>query len=164
MRHAEILKQGQKAFFAEPPDYKKAEACFEKVTSLAPNWVEGYHCLASALEGLGEKARAVQAYKKAIECNCNDPRPRIALGRLLTSMAHLKEAIIELQLGLALKPHYCEADARLFLAEAFEKAKHLSKAIEQWKIVEKMEPFYPSQDKPMQEAQRKLRRYAKYQE
>lgn len=164
LRHAEVFKEGQKAFFSEPPDYAKAKDCFDQVASLAPNWAEGHHYLASALERLGEKGMAAKAYKKAIECDCKDPRPRIALGHLLASMGQLKGAIDELQLGLTLKPHYGEADARLLLAEAFEKSKELSKAVDQWKIVEQMEPFYPSHDKPMREAQRKLRDYAKHQQ
>jgi tetratricopeptide (TPR) repeat protein len=153
---SEMLKEGQKAFFSEPPDISKAKDCFRRATELAPDLAEGYHWLASALEALKDHGQAARAYREAIRRDGKDPRSKIALGRLLTSMGHLKEAIIELQEGVALKPHYGEADARIFLAEAYEKAKRLPAAIEQRKIVETMEPSYPSYDLPMQEARRKL--------
>lgn len=63
---------------------------------------------------------------------------------------------------MELKPHYGEPDARLFLAEAFEKANDLSKAVEQWRIVESMEASYPSYEAPRQEAKNKLQRYAQH--
>jgi Tfp pilus assembly protein PilF len=160
MTPADMLKKGQAAFFAKPPDYQQAKVCFERVTLSAPKWVEGYHWLASACEKMADHDQATKAYKQAIQCDPKDSRPRIAMGRLLTSTGHLKEAIIELQKGIELKPHYCEADARLFLAAAYEKANDLSKAKEQWKIVEEMEPSYPSYEKPMREARKKLREHA----
>jgi tetratricopeptide (TPR) repeat protein len=156
MNQSQMLKEGEKAFFADPPDFLKAKDCFQKVTESAPDWVEGYHWLATAWEGLEDYQQAVKAYTEAIRCDAKDPRPRVALGRLLTVMGHVDEAIIELQHGVALKPHYGEPDSRLFLAEAYEKANRLSEAIEEWKIVERMEPSYPSYDLPMQEARRKL--------
>lgn len=160
MSRTEKLKDGQKLFFAEPPDLAKAKESFQSVTELAPNWVEGYHWLASTLERLGENASAVKAYREAIRCDNNDSRPKIGLGRLLTFLGNYREAVAELQRGLTLKPHYGEADARLFLAEAFEKEREILKAIEQWKIVRDMEPMYPSYDHPQQEAERKLREHA----
>jgi predicted Zn-dependent protease len=114
------------------------------------------------LEGLADGPQATKAYRKAIQCDPKDPRPRIALGRLLASMGHVKEAIAELQRGVELKPHYGEPDARLFLAEAYEKAKALPKAKEQWGIVGSMEPSYPSYEEPMKEARRKLQQYGKH--
>ena len=160
MTLADTLKAGQGAFFAKPPDYQKAKDCFERVTFSAPKWVEGHHWLAAAWESLADPDQATKAYRQAIQCDPKDSRPKIALGRLLTNMGRLKEGIIELQKGIELKPHYGEADTRLFLAEAFEKAKNLSKAKEQLEIVARMKPSYPSYDKPMREAQKKLQEHA----
>jgi tetratricopeptide (TPR) repeat protein len=162
MNPTDILREGQNALFAQPPKLEKAKDLFHRVTLLAPNWVEGYQWLASAWEGLGDYQEAAKAYKEAIRCDAKDPRPKISLGRLLTSMGQLNEAITELQQGLALKPHYGEPDARLFLAEAYEKAHDLIKATEQWEIIEKMDPSYPSNDEPMREARRKLQIYVKH--
>ena len=136
-----------------------AKDCFNKVTELAPNWIEGYHWLASALEKLDCPNDAVAAYRKAIHCDPKDPRPKIALGILLTNLGHMKEAIVELERGVELKPHYAEADARLFLADAYEKAKQIENAMAQWRIVENMDPCYPSYDKPMNDARQRLSKH-----
>ncbi len=160
MTPSDILKEGQAAFFAEPPDNQKAKDCFERVTLAAPNWVEGYHWLASAWESLECHDHATKTYRQAIQCDPKDPRPRIALGRLLIAVGCPREAIVELQQGIELRPHYGEADARLFLAEAYEKTNDFPKAKEQWKLIEKMVPFYPSDDDPMKEARRKLQEHS----
>jgi tetratricopeptide (TPR) repeat protein len=159
MKPTDILKRGQELFFAKPPDFQKAKDFFQQVTVSAPGWVEGHHWLASACENLKDHSQAIKSYRQAIQCDPNDPRPRIALGRLLTFERHLKEAIAELRKGIELKPHYGEVDARLFLAEAYEKANDIPKAREQWKIVSEAAPSYPSYDKPMREALEKLKEY-----
>lgn len=156
---SKILKQGQTFFFAKSPNYVMAKDCFKKVTELAPSWIEGYHWLATALEELDCPDDAVVAYRKAIQCDPKDPRPKIALGVLLSNLGRTKEAIVELERGVELKPHYAEADARLFLADAYEKAKQIEKAKAQWRIVEGMDPCYPSDDKPMIEARQRLSKY-----
>jgi hypothetical protein len=55
-----------------------------------------------------------------------------------------------------LNPHYAEADARLFLAEAYEKAGDILHAKEQWTLVSGMKGSYPSYDQPMAVARKKL--------
>lgn len=152
----QVLKQGQDAFFAEPPDFASAAKCFERVTDLAPKWVEGHHWLASSLEQRGLHAKAIKSYRKAIDCDPKDPRVRIALGRLLSELGHQEQAIVELEYGVALKPHYAEADARLFLAEAYEKAGDVRSAKQQWALVADMKGSYPSYDEPMKEARKRL--------
>jgi tetratricopeptide (TPR) repeat protein len=156
MKPTDKLKEGQAAFFANPPDFQKARDCFARVVLCAPEWVEGHHWFALACENGADHNQAVKSFRRAIQCDPKDPRPRIALGRLLQRMGHLKEAIAELKKGIALKPHYAEADARLFLAEAYEKAHDIAKARNQWKVVAEMESSYPSYDEPMREARKKL--------
>jgi tetratricopeptide (TPR) repeat protein len=152
----QLLKQGQDAYFAEPPDSALALKCFQRVTELAPTWVEGHHWLASCQEQLALHAEAIKSYRKAIECDPKDPRARIALGRLLSALGHQEQAIVELKDGIALKPHYGEADARLFLAEAYERAGDIRSAKQQWTVVADMDGSYPSYDEPMNEAREKL--------
>ncbi len=53
---------------------------------------------------------------------------------------------------LALKPHYAEADARLFPAEALELSGSVEKAVAQWQVVLGMKPSFPSYHLPMGEA------------
>jgi tetratricopeptide (TPR) repeat protein len=132
---SDMLKKGQASLFAEPADLEKAKDWFQQVTSSAPDWVEGHIWLASASEELKDHDQAIKSYQRAIQCDPKDPRPRISLGRLLTQEGQLREAIAELQKGIELKPHYAEADARLMLAEAYEKANEIPRALEQWKIV-----------------------------
>ena len=99
---------------------------------------------------------ASEAYRQAIQLLAGDPRPLIALGRLQLGRGQYSEAIESLEAGLALKPHYAEADARLFLAEAFEQSGNVEHAIAQWRVVAQMQPFYPSHEHPMEDAKKKL--------
>ena len=151
-----ILRSGQDKFFADPPDYEAARCEFVRVTQLRPEWVEGHHWLASSLEALDQIGEAESAYRAAIKCDRKDARPWIALGRLLLNVGRFADAIAELEHGVSLKPHYAEADARLFLAEAYLGAGDLSKARAEWHTISKMEGFYPSYDEPMDEARRRL--------
>lgn len=66
------------------------------------------------------------------------------------------EAVKALQRGVDLKPHYGEADARLFLGEALLASGDRSRAREQFERVVRMEPSYPSHNRPMEAARRKL--------
>jgi tetratricopeptide (TPR) repeat protein len=70
-----------------------------------------------------------------------------------------KEAVQHYRDGLALNPHYCEADARVMLANALKKIGKLDEAVIEWEAVVKMEPMYPSYEKPMQDAKRELERH-----
>lgn len=151
-----ILRQGQEAYFAEPPNFEAARDSFLKVTGMKPDWVEGHHWLASVYEALEKIPEAECSYLAAIVCDPNDSRPQIALGRLLLNDGRIDRAIVELERGVQLKPHYAEADARLFLAEAYEAAGNLAKARAEWTTITGMKGFYPSYDEPMEEAQRKL--------
>jgi predicted Zn-dependent protease len=150
------LKRGQACFFAEPPDFARAEECFLRVTQSAPRWIEGNHWLASAQERLQKPGEAIKSYRKATECDPTDPRPRLCLGTLLLKLGHLEEGIAELERGIALKPHYGEADARLSLADAYAKDGRMAKARAQWEVVAGMRPSYPSGDEPVNEARRRL--------
>jgi len=156
----QLLKQGMEAYFAEPPDSASALKCFERVTELAPTWVEGHHWLASCQQKqLDLQAKAIKSYRKAIECDPEDTRVRLALGRLLSQLGHQEQAIIMLKDGIALKPHYAEADARLFLAEAYERSGKIRSAKQQWALVADMKGSYPSYDEPMNEARKKLKEH-----
>ena len=70
------------------------------------------------------------------------------------------EAIDKLETGINLKPAYAEADTRLYLAEALLKAGRKTDAIRQLDYVSKMEPSYPSYEKPIDEAIDKLKQIA----
>lgn len=111
------------------------------------------------LEEQRKFSEAVKIYKKLISLE-SDPRYFIAFGVCLQQLGHWKESVKQLEAGLLLKPHYCEGDARLFLAESYLKLSKKKKAIEQWRIIENMEPEYPSYEKVPEEAKRMLQKYA----
>ncbi len=111
------------------------------------------------LEGKGSHPEALTIYPELIKAK-EDARFFIAYGICLQKLGHLEQSINELEKGISLKPHYCEGDARLFLAESYLKANKKKKAIEQWKIVEKMEPEYPSYEHVPNEAKKMLEKHA----
>lgn len=153
---AKVLREGQDLFFGEPPNYRDAAVRFQQVVELSPNWAEGYQWLGSACDAFGDENRAATAWQAAHKHNPNDSRCLISLGVLRSRQRRFKEAIRLLEQGIALKPHYGLADAKLFLAEAFERAKRMKLAKQQWREVLELEPMYPSYDEPMKEARRKL--------
>lgn len=111
------------------------------------------------LEEMQNFPGALSIYKELIK-GSKDPRFFIAYGTCLQQMQHWKQSIALLERGIVLKPHYCEGDARLFLAKAYFETGQKKKAIEQWKIVSKMEPEYPSYQSVPDEAKRMLEQYA----
>ncbi len=108
-----------------------------------------------ALEQQGNYQEAVKQYKRLVS-NSEDPRYFIAYGVCLQKLQHWEQSARLLEKGIALKPHYCEGDARLFLAESYLKSGHVKKAIRQWKRVEKMEPEYPGYQQVQNEAKKML--------
>ena len=153
---SQLLLEGQSYQFAEPPDDAAAEKAYRAAVHIAPAWGEPYHWLGSVLERQGCAQEAAESYQRAIHLLAGDPRPLIALGRLQGAGGQYNEAIKSLEAGLALQPHYGEADARLFLADAFERLGNIKQAVAQWRVVAKMQPSYPSDKRPMEEAKRKL--------
>jgi Flp pilus assembly protein TadD len=116
---SQLLREGQSHSFAEPPDYAAAEKAYRAATNLSPEWGEPYHWLGFVLQRQGNLEEATDAYQRAIHLLASDPRPINALGGLQRLRGQYDEAIKSLERGLALRPHYAEADARLMLAEAF---------------------------------------------
>lgn len=156
----ELLRRGQEHQNAEPPDLLLAEAAFREVIKLAPQWAEGHYSLGSVLALSERSEEACDAYESAINLDASDPRPHIALGRILSRVGKYNPAVDCLKKGIALKPPYGEADAYNMLAEAYERQNHIDKAIVLWHQVAAMKPTYPSYDLPIQEALDKLRIHA----
>jgi tetratricopeptide (TPR) repeat protein len=111
---------------------------------------------ALSLEADGDLAGAAAAYAQATDLDGADPRYWIARGVALLQLRHFPEAVRCLRQGVALKPHYGEADARLFLADALWLAGRRAEAEEQWLVVSKMSPMYPGYENPIREARRRL--------
>ncbi len=153
---SKILREGHDLFFADPPDYRGAATLFEKVIELTPEGVEGHHWLGSAYEALGDDDGAAKEWQTAQRLDPDDSRSLISLGVLRSRQGRFNDAIELLEQGIALKPHYGFADAKLFLAEAFEGAQMIRQAEQQWREVLALEPAYPSYDRPMEEARQKL--------
>jgi tetratricopeptide (TPR) repeat protein len=122
-----------------------------------PQTADALFHAAHELQHRGDYAGALQSYKEAIRLDGQDPRFHISLGTCLLALRHWPEAVKALKRGLDLKPHYAEADARLWLAEAYEGNGEKKKAEEQLKTVAAMSPSYPSYDAPINEAKQKLK-------
>lgn len=97
-----ILRQGQEAYFAEPPNLEAARDSFLKVTGMEPDWVEGCHGLASVYEALGKIPEAECSYLATIVGDSKDPRLQIAVGRLLLNDGKINRAVIELERAVQL--------------------------------------------------------------
>jgi tetratricopeptide (TPR) repeat protein len=109
-----------------------------------------------AVETSESPQTALALYKKALSLCPNDSRYWIAYGMCLGKFNHWTEAAKALKKGIALKPHYAEANARLFLAEALIKNGKTKDAIKELKFVANMKPCYPSYEIPMNQAKRIL--------
>jgi len=88
---------------------------------MTPIEIESLYKQALELEGKGEHPEALTIYSELIKTK-DDPRFFIAYGICLQKLGHLEQSINQLEKGISLKPHYCEGDARLFLAESYLKA------------------------------------------
>jgi protein O-GlcNAc transferase len=154
-----LLKEGDRHYHGDPPDYAAAERCFRKATEIAPDSGHSFHSLGGALERQNKLVEACEAERTAIRLLPGDPRPLIALGWYLHLSGRSAEAVPFLEDGLRLKPHYTEADARYMLAEALEHLGQIDKAADLWRQILKMDSMYPSYDRPMEEAKKKLAKH-----
>ena|SRR5687768_1633926 len=150
------LKEGQEFFNAEPPDVLRAVTIFRELTLLAPNWSEGFFWLALAQLQQSGLAEAELTFRRAIELDPTDSRAHLWLGIGFEQAGRLDDAVRCLRAGLALKPHYGEADSRITLAGVLKKMGRIDEAVREWQVVAEMEAMYPSYDEPIQDAKREL--------
>jgi len=153
------LKEGQEYYFGDLPDYVSAEQCFRKAIAVAPDWGESFLFLAGALQRQNKLKQACEMGRTAVRLLPGDPRPLIDLGNTLLLSGRHAAAVHSLEDGLKLKPHYGEADARCMLAEAFERLGNIKRAAVTWRQIANMESTYPSHDRPMEEAKKKLAKH-----
>ena len=114
---------------------------------------------AIALGEAGEFGKAARLYKRLV-AKSTDPRHLIGYGVCLQRLGHWEQSVVQLERGVEVKPHYCEPDARLFLAESYLRVKQKARAIQQWRIVEGMPPEYPSYEATAKEARTQLELHA----
>ncbi len=126
------LKEGQQFFFSKPPDLRQATTSFGEVTRLAPKWAEGFFWLASVLLQQSQFSDAESMFRRAITLDPTDSRLHLSLGTALERAGLLDEAVTSFQDGLALRPHYGEADSRMMLAEVLKKLGRMEEAIAEW--------------------------------
>ncbi|MGB8128173.1 MAG: tetratricopeptide repeat protein [Candidatus Angelobacter sp.] len=153
------LSLGQTFFFQKKPKLRDAVQCFRRVVELSPEWVEGHHWLGTAQEKKGELHDAVESFEQAIRLAPSDTRPLISLGVCLTRLNQFAAAISSLRRAIDLKPHYAEASAHLFLADALKGIGQIDAACKEWKLVLKMPSEYPEHDSAKKEAKQLLSRH-----
>ena len=120
---------------------------------------ESLFCEANELASAGEHNEAVAAFKRLVTSEI-DARFHIAYARSLQALGQWEESITQFRAGLDLKPHYCEGDARLMLAESLIKIGKKRRAIDEWRIVAAMAPEYPSYEVVQNEAKANLAKHA----
>ena len=155
------LGLGQTFFFQDPPDLKEAMKAFRRVVELNSDWVEGYHWLGSAQEKSGELEKAVESYRAAIRIAPSDTRPLISLGVCLTQLGQFAEAVGCLRRAIDLKPHYAEASAHLFLADALRSSRQMEAACKEWRLVLDLPPAYPEHNSAKEEATKRLKEHCR---
>ena len=121
---------------------------------------EALYRQAATLHMQGDLLGAVTLYEKIIP-NSSEARFLIAYARCLQELGRWKKSIPYLKRGVELKPHYCEAAARLLLANAYLQTRQIQQAVIQWRVVEKMPPEYPDEAEPAKAAAAYLKLHAK---
>jgi Flp pilus assembly protein TadD len=153
------LVLGQSFVFQKKADLAQAVRAFRRVLELSPNWGEACYWLGAAQQQQGHLREAVASFERAISLVPADARPQIALGVCLTKLKDYTAAVGHLRQGIALKPHYAEASAHLYLAEALRKSGQIDAAREEWRLIQEMPSEYPDYEVPLREAKQLLKKY-----
>jgi tetratricopeptide (TPR) repeat protein len=103
----------------------------------------------------GDHGKAATKFKRLVAI-ASDARYHIAYGWCLQQLNHWQQSAAELERGIALKPKYAEADARVMLAESYLRGGDKARAVQQWRIVTAMVPSYPSYEAPINAAKAAL--------
>ena len=115
--------------------------------------------MGTAQEQNGELNHAAQSFERAIRLAPSDTRPLVSLGVCLTRLKQYTLAISHLRRAIELKPHYAEASAHLFLADALKESGQIDAACKEWQMVLKMPTEYPECDEAKKEANKLLERH-----
>jgi len=103
---------------------------FEIVIKLAPENYIGYYALANAYVVTGREEEAIQLFVKAIDRVPGDGALYYGLGDLYMSREEWKNAIVVLEVGVAVEP--TASDTRILLAKAYEMTGAQAKALVQY--------------------------------
>jgi Flp pilus assembly protein TadD len=155
----DYLRLGQSCLQGEHPDLLAAIEAFHRVTELSPDWAEGFHCLGIAQQESGNLQEASASFEQAVRLSPSDTRPRISIGVCLTRLGKLVSAIHHLREAIRLKPHYGEASAHLFLADALARNGEVDAACAEWRLILDMPSMFPDFDSPKEEARKLLQQY-----
>jgi tetratricopeptide (TPR) repeat protein len=151
---------GQIHFFAASPRLEDALQAFQDVIRIAPDWSEGHFWVANTLREMGRLEEAIKEYEEAIRLGPTDPRHHISYGNSLSQMGRHEEAVAALRRGVQLKPHYGEASARMFLADALKATGQLQAAMQEWRFVASMKVVSYFEEGEPERARALLRQYS----
>ncbi|MFZ1086625.1 MAG: tetratricopeptide repeat protein [Terracidiphilus sp.] len=102
---------------------------YHEILALDPNSAEAYMLAGEALDGMKDRAGAIQQYQAAVKANPKEPGVHWNLGYLLWAQSRFKEAAAEFQAELINNPD--DAQSMTYLADAeihsnqFEAARQL---------------------------------------
>jgi tetratricopeptide (TPR) repeat protein len=101
------------AILAAHGDLNEAEACFEQVVLLHPNYAEAHCNLGNVFGAQGKLDEAVACYQRALTLSPDRPDFHNVLGNALRDRGKLQPAMECCQRALALNPDYAEAHYNL---------------------------------------------------
>ena len=154
------LVLGQSFFFQKSKkQLADAVRAFRRVVDLSPNWGEPYYWLGAAQQQQGHLREAIASLEQAISLAPADVRARITLGVCLTKLKNYTTAVGHLRHAIALKPHYAEASARLFLADALRQSGQIDAARKEWRLILGMPSEYPDYGGARKKARQSLKKY-----
>jgi tetratricopeptide (TPR) repeat protein len=112
-------------------DYRSALSLWTDTVAKAPGNPRGHNNLAEAYGAAGEPAKAADEFAAAVRVDPDYAPAQYNLGVTLLDSGHPQEAIPHLTKALAAPRH--RAEAHLFLAEAFERARRYAEAAAQYR-------------------------------
>ncbi len=142
----EEFRKGQAALLGQTPDLERAETHLRKSIELDPDADDPRGWLAAALAQAGKFPEALVEMEQAVALAPADPRHQIALGSIHLHAGQWEDAVGSLTKGIELGLEHGEAEARVYLAQAFEQCGKTESAMEQWKEVAAIDDSYPNSE------------------
>jgi tetratricopeptide (TPR) repeat protein len=119
------------AYDARPEASRQAVAAWQRVSMLAPHWVDAPIFLGLALCRVGELAEAEQSFRLAIQIAPESADAHFHLGSLLGDLEDFKDAALHLRHVIRINPRHFEAHFNL--AMVLERLECASLARQHWR-------------------------------
>jgi len=137
--------------------YQDARAALLQAVKLRPDFPLASYFLGLTLRYLGDHEWALKELEKAEKSEDVRVKAILAKGMVLIDAGNFSRAMMELDRGVKFAPAGTEVsfNMRYLLAQAAEKNRDISKAIENWEIIENLKPGF-------RDVRQKLKEYSEY--